>query len=160
MGNGNIDWNPGNSPLWKGTVDWNPLNSTPGQAVRGNWGEAGRGAMGGIENAAALSGQLASAALNPTGAIDSLSQSISGETQAAQRRKRDLAGVDARDAQLASERAAADAQARQTAEANKRNQDYQSQQASMSAALGAEDAFTKARNAARKAKGTQLFGAF
>ncbi len=70
MGNsgGGIDWNPGNSPLFKGGVDWNPGDSTLGQAAQGNWGEAARGAGGGLKNAVNLSQDLWSAAASPLGA--------------------------------------------------------------------------------------------
>lgn len=42
----------------------------------------------------------------------------------------------------------------------KRNKEYQDQQAGISKSIADEDAFTRARNAARREKGNTLFGAW
>ena len=162
MGNsgGGIDWNPGNSPLFKGGVDWNPGDSTLGQAAQGNWGEAARGAGGGLKNAMNLSQDLWSAAASPLGAAKDAYQTISGEKQAAERHRNDVTNADAENARQQQIAAQNKAQADAAAAANQKNLDYQSQQAAMTSSLGAEDAFNRARNAARQAKGTALFGAY
>lgn len=168
-----INWNPGdsifsrtimgqNGGAFKGGVDWNPGNSTLGQAAQGNWGEAGRGLAGGVQNSMNLNKDLLGGLAAPLGGIRDVGESMFGTPQAAMRKRRDDLNAAQQGAQ---EQAQGNQQrqqeaynAQQLASQNQANQAYQTGQATQDQSLAAEDAFTQARNAARKAKGQTLFG--
>jgi len=175
-GNGfNINWNPGDSTLgrtisgqqggaFKGGIDWDPRNSTMGQAAQGNWGEVGRGVTGGIQDAANFNKNLLGGLAAPGAALYGGVDSMFGTPQAALRKKHDDAASTAQGAQ---EQAQGNYQKQQEAYNQQQqkastdaNNAYQSQQATLNQSLADEDAFTAARNAARRAKGTSLFGAY
>jgi hypothetical protein len=167
----NINWNPGDSTLgrtltgqegsaFKDPNIWNPAQSTLGQFAQGNYDNALNQTMGGIGNAVNVGNDLGKTLWNPIGAGLDLGNSIGGQTQARNRQKQDeqnqaadYAGVQ-RD-QQAQEQARQQQAAAQKAQQDKLNS-YNLQQQTASEA----DAFTQARNAARRAKGTTLFGAW
>lgn len=155
-----INWNPLDSPLFQGTVDWNPLNSTLGQLAQGNYGEAGRGAAGGVQNLANTWKDIGMGFVNPGAAYKDIYGSISGETGARQRREQDIFGQQQDQARRQAEYAGWNQQMNQQQAAQKRNQDYLNRYSADQAATADADAYQRAKDAARRAKGTQLFGAY
>lgn len=162
MGNtaSNINWNPGDSPLWKGTTDWDPRNSTLGQMSQGNWGETARGLEGGFNNAFNLSKDLTGAVVAYGQALGQIDQSISGVGAAADRRKKLLDDQNADNIAKQQRDAQAQYQFGLQQQGDKKNQDYLAQMKQQEQNTADEDAFIRARNAARQAKGTALYGGY
>ncbi len=168
MGGANIDWNLANSTAartltgqsggaFSGGVDWDPRNSMLGQAAQGNWGEAGRGAMGGLQNAAGFNAQLLGGLASPAASIAGLVDSASGQPQAAARHKKDELSSEQLGAQQQGERQAGEAQQARAAADARRNAEFLTGQATANQTAADEDAFTAARNASRRARGNTLY---
>lgn len=163
-GGGGIDWDPFHSTLGTAVsgnpgAAWeqvkssiNPADSTAGTLLKGNIGKAGQDIAGGIQNG--INANLDILGAGVTGVPGAIYQQQGRE--AAQRQQVDRANAAGANQQAIDQQMQANA----TAAANQKNMDYQSQQANMNASLGAEDAYNRARNAARQARGTALFGAY
>ena len=167
----NIDWDPSHSTIGqtitgqsgsalKGGVNWNPLDSTPGALAQGNFSGAANQAIGGAQNLANFGKDLNAGLLAPAAGIGALYNSATGQPQAAKRRDQDVAGQTAEnDARIFGEQQQQQ-QAQQQAAEQKAQQDKLSAYNLQQQGVADEDAFTKARNAAIKAKGQTLFGAW
>jgi hypothetical protein len=168
MGGGkSIDWNPMNSTLGtalKGDVGkaWeqtksslDPRQSTAAQLLSGNTDTALQQMQGGAQDLVGMGQDLYGAALSGGAGVRGQWES----KEAAQRRANDMAGLDAQNQQNMIAQQGQE-QERTRAEAEKKNQDYLASQAKFSAGEAEMDALTRARKAARKAKGQSLFGAW
>ncbi len=168
----NINWNPGDSSASRAIMgqsggikgaDWNPLNSTTGQVAQGNYGAL----RGPLQNSVNFTKDLLGGIAAPLSGIQDLGASAAGIPQAAARHEKDLASAQVQGAQeqaygqqqqgLAQQQQATDAAQQATNDANAL---YQKNQAGLTDTLNSENAFNAARNAARKAKGNTLYGAW
>ncbi len=162
MGDGasQIDWNPTHGQAWSGNTDWNPLNSTLGQFGQGNFSEAARGALGGAERFIKDSARISKDIIAPVAGMRDIAGEITGETGIKKRAAKDEADRNAYDAQQRQIQAQAAQQQKASADATAKNQTYRDQQTQLSNSAGEADAFAKARAAARRAKGSEMFGGY
>jgi hypothetical protein len=139
--------------------DWR--NSTLGQATQGNWNKVGNDVAGNFMQS--INPRTLGHDMGPLTEAFSANDYISGRTQA-QGRENEKQNQIAEENQRA--QAAQEAAARQAAQlaaqqaADQRNRDYLGSQASAQASQADEDAFLAARNAARRARGNPIFGAY
>ncbi len=167
----NINWNPGDSTLgrtltgqdgsaFKDPNIYDPRQSTLGQYAQGNYGEALNQTMGGIGNVRNVGNDLGKTLWNPIGAGLDLGNSIGGQPQATKRRQQDEQNQAADYAGFQKEQNAQAVARDQQAAAQKAQQDKLNSYNLQQQTASEEDAFTQARNAARRARGTTLFGAW
>lgn len=160
----NVNWNPAESPIWKGQQDNDIGNSTLGQFWKGNYAEAGRGAAGGVGNLSNISKDLGMGLANPIKGVGDLGNALGGQPQAEDRFQEKRRGIDAENSKreqmdrYQSQQNEMNLQ-RQQAD-NKRNSDYLQGVETQKKGTADEDAFNRARLAARRAKGNTLFGAY
>jgi len=169
----NIDWNPANSTLgqtftggggsvFKSDV-LDPRQSTLGQFAQGNYGNALNQTVGGIGKGLKAGWDIQGGVLNPLGGINDVSAGVSGAPQAEKRRQQDQQNQAADYMGVQRDQQAQEMQRQQQeqqAAAQKAQQDKLNQYNLSQQSIADEDAFTKARNAARRAQGQTLFGAW
>ena len=162
MGDGgsSIDLNPAHGQLWSGGTNWNPLDSTLGQLGQGNFQEAGRGAVGGLQRNFADAGRITKDVLLPIAGGNDLANEISGTKGIKKRAAEDEAGRNAYDAQQQQIQRQAEQQQKASADAAAKNKEYTDQQSQLSDSAGEADTFNRARAAARRAKGSTMFGGY
>ena len=151
-----------------GAKDWNPnqvKDSTLGQFGQGNYGEAGRGASGALQNSMDFNRDLVGGLANPVMGISDVANSMGGQDAAAERRKQQFSDFGVAEQRQGEQQR--QAQARQAFQGQQdqaklasdtANKTYQDQQAGLTKSLDDENAFNAARNARRKATGQTLFG--
>lgn len=167
----NIDWDPSHSTIgqtitgqsgsaFKNPDIYDPNQSTGAQFAKGNYGEAANQALGGAKNLVQLGWNMEEGMLNPFKQAGDTYDTISGKPQAEKRHDQDVKNqtADYEGVQRAQE--IQRQQQEQQASAQKAQQDKLSAYNLQQQGVADEDAFTKARNAAIKAKGQTLFGAW
>lgn len=126
-----------------------PRQSDLGRGISSiNWGQNYGGAAAPVMSALAGGNGTGDPAGNAAIFQNQLNtQRVGNEAEAARRKSEYDAGI------VAQQNSARNA-------ANQANQNYLNQQSTLAQSTADEDAYTAARNAARKAKGTTLFGAW
>lgn len=166
-----VDWDPGHSTFgqtltggsgsaFKNPNVYDPNQSTLGAFGRGEYGNAFNQTVGGLKNTVKAGADIGLGALNPQKTYSDLYNSVGGEPQAAERRQRDITNQNADNDALVQQEQMQQQAGQQQAAAQKAQQDKLNSYNLQQQGVADEDAFTQARNAARKAKGTSLFSAW